>query len=203
MPYKNKIIGIYQISFETEKQTYYYIGSSVNCKQRLNQHLNNLRRLKHDNPIMQNLFNKCGEIRFNSKIIESFEEASLLIAKEQYYIDLIPKDIRINIAKADRKNQTEEVKSKISKTRSERIKQGLINLKPAENARIRKKELIEINTLYFLKHKETQKEITANVIDLGLFFDVPTKVIKKYIREVLRPKSRNKTLYGYYIERIS
>lgn len=203
MPYKNKIIGIYQISFTTKEKVYLYIGHSINCQQRNKQHLDGLKFNKHDNPIMQNLYNKYGLEAYKFEVIEKITDVNLLVNREQHYIDLIPKNIKINIAHADRHIITKAIKNKISKTRKERIANGSISLEPACEARVLKKELIEKTTFYKLIHKETKKQIIDNVINLADYFDLPINKLKKYIREVLRPKSKCKTLYGYYIERIS
>ena len=71
MAYKNKIVGVYLITFTTNSKIYKYIGHSVNCKQRNKQHLDGLKFNRHDNPIMQNLWNKYGEEAYNFKVVFS------------------------------------------------------------------------------------------------------------------------------------
>lgn len=48
--------GIYVIEIEGCEK--FYIGSTINFKRRKWEHLNKLRKNKHYNPYMQNVFNK-------------------------------------------------------------------------------------------------------------------------------------------------
>ena len=78
------ICGIYKI---TAPNGYYYIGSSSNCRKRYLCHFNSLKRQKHENPILQNVYNKysCG---WKFDILELVTEASQLLVVEQTYLDL-------------------------------------------------------------------------------------------------------------------
>lgn len=60
--------AIYKISCtETEK---IYIGETINVSQRIQKHFSLLRKNKHSNPILQNIFNKYGEKTFIVDILE-------------------------------------------------------------------------------------------------------------------------------------
>lgn len=203
MGYKNKIVGIYLITFKTDKRTYKYIGHSINCLQRNKQHLDGLRFNRHDNPIMQRLYNKYGEGVYNFKIIMQDLEPEFLCIVEQCFINMIPKDEKMNIACADKNIFTEEIKGKISVTRKKRIADGSISLKPALEARLLNKKKREDATYFKFTHKETSKTFIENITELSKRFDKPPECIRRNIGEVLNPNSRNKALYGYYIERIS
>jgi group I intron endonuclease len=63
-----------------------YIGSSVNIYSRWNRHLRNLRSNKHNNPKLQNHFNKYGESDLQFSILLGCEKEDL-IKHEQYFID--------------------------------------------------------------------------------------------------------------------
>jgi group I intron endonuclease len=76
--------GIYCIESECGKK---YIGSSNSVRARLRHHLVYLKRNNHDNSRLQNYFNKYGESKLKFYAIE-YCEKSLLIKKEQHYIDL-------------------------------------------------------------------------------------------------------------------
>jgi group I intron endonuclease len=80
-----KISGIYKIRSRTKPQRF-YIGSAVNLDRRWYEHLHDLRLNKHDNPKLQNHYNKYYE---NDLIFIVIEEClpELLIQKEQYYIN--------------------------------------------------------------------------------------------------------------------
>ena len=74
--------GIYLI----EIGEYKYIGSAVNIKSRWSNHLGRLSRNIHENPFMQNVFNKLGKDRLIFSVLEQCEKC-ILIEREQYYID--------------------------------------------------------------------------------------------------------------------
>lgn len=63
-----KLPGIYKITCEDTDKI--YIGESVNISQRIQKHFSLLRKNKHSNPILQNIFNKYGEEKFHVWIIE-------------------------------------------------------------------------------------------------------------------------------------
>lgn len=77
-----KIKCVYRI----DVGTHFYIGSSVNFNRRRNAHLQLLKKCIHPNPILQNLYNKGYEIKFN--ILETHDDPELDIQKiEQLYLD--------------------------------------------------------------------------------------------------------------------
>lgn len=51
--------GIYKLISKL-KPDMFYIGSSINIKNRFGRHKSNLKTNKHDNPILQNHVNKYG-----------------------------------------------------------------------------------------------------------------------------------------------
>lgn len=76
--------GIYKIY---NKQTHqYYIGQSVNVKNRLNTHRQELRKGKHINKKLQSAFNEYGEDNFIFKKIHDCEE-EFLNAMERYFME--------------------------------------------------------------------------------------------------------------------
>lgn len=88
-----KRCGIYCISFNGSDKK--YIGSSVDLRERKARHLTQLRKQKHNNQIMQKMFNKYGEDSFNFKVIENIDNKNKLVEKEQYYIDKMKPEINI------------------------------------------------------------------------------------------------------------
>lgn len=111
-----------------------YIGSSVSIKSRYLTHRNSLQKGLHDNKIMQNIFNKYGEDCFTFSTIELCD-VSLLIEREQHYIDTLKPDINIcKVAGATYGNKpfegrrhSDDSKKKISESN---IKTKSLNRKP-------------------------------------------------------------------------
>jgi len=64
-----------------------YIGSAVNYVKRWADHKWDLRNQKHCNRKLQNSWNKYGEGAFEFAIIEKVEDLSMLLAREQHWID--------------------------------------------------------------------------------------------------------------------
>ena len=81
----NKIMGIYRIyNYVTNKS---YIGSSVNIKERWQEHRRRLRNNTHENIFLQRAYNKYGKENFKFIIHEVVSDESKLIEIEQYWID--------------------------------------------------------------------------------------------------------------------
>ena len=59
---RKAICGIYMLSWPDETFVeYFYFGQSINIRNRYFQHINRLKSGKHDNPIIQRIYNKYGE----------------------------------------------------------------------------------------------------------------------------------------------
>lgn len=82
----SKNMGIYKITNIGNGKL--YIGSSNNLQKRKREHFWALRYNKHNNPYMQNAYNKYGEKSFTFEIIEAVNNSKELLEKEQSYIDL-------------------------------------------------------------------------------------------------------------------
>lgn len=92
--------GIYKISNKINNDC--YIGSAVNLQSRKSRHFSVLRKHKHDNMYLQRVFNKYSENGLEFSILEIIEDKTLLIEREQYYIDnLSPKYNIRKIAKSN------------------------------------------------------------------------------------------------------
>jgi group I intron endonuclease len=98
-----KYPGIYCIRFGLNERI--YIGSAMNCSRRKSQHLYKLRRNLHDNPKLQNYYNKYGEELLSFQIIESMVGASLeeVRKKEQKYLNKYFAQEYINSAFSDKR----------------------------------------------------------------------------------------------------
>lgn len=81
----NNNCGIYCITIHDKK----YIGSSINIKRRLIQHKSDLINNRHCNKILQNLYNKYSNIKFEVLEYLSLDNLSELHIKEKEYINLL------------------------------------------------------------------------------------------------------------------
>ena len=106
--------GVYKIICEGNSKT--YIGSSVNIKERWQQHLALLRSNKHSSIYLQNSYNKYGEdsLKFEvlARLIEFSEE--VLRDLEWYYIEKYQP--AFNTITPLSCNKTQKWKNKISET---------------------------------------------------------------------------------------
>ena len=74
--------GIYRITCTTTGKI--YIGSATNLRKRRNEHFRHLRRGIHDNPKLQNAWNKYSPDAFTFEVLELVLPMSLT-AREQYW----------------------------------------------------------------------------------------------------------------------
>jgi group I intron endonuclease len=77
--------GIYQIRNTINGKV--YIGSAVDFSKRRRLHWRDLRIGKHRNPKLSHAWRKYGEEAFIFEIVESIEEKSLLLTREQFWLD--------------------------------------------------------------------------------------------------------------------
>lgn len=82
LPKIEAISGVYFIKSKGK----IYIGSSINCRTRIYNHLSDIRREKHQNLKIKNHFLKHGLNDLEIGVLEKCDK-SVLIEKEQYWID--------------------------------------------------------------------------------------------------------------------
>ena len=113
--------GIYKITNKINGR--YYIGSSINIKNRWNEHKRTLKQNKHDNDFLQKSWNKHGEESFLFEIIEYVLDLNKLLEREQSYLDLITYDKKMsyNLCKTAGNmlgfKHSDETKKKMSNSR--------------------------------------------------------------------------------------
>ena len=115
----NKKVGIYLIQCNERK----YVGSSINIYYRLKRHASDLLRNKHQNPYMQNIFNKY-KTDFRFEVIEECSK-DVLKLREKYYIDQINPCINLERNPVTREFSKESI-DQIRKTLKEGYATGRI-----------------------------------------------------------------------------
>ncbi|HTJ49447.1 MAG TPA: GIY-YIG nuclease family protein [Cyclobacteriaceae bacterium] len=65
----------------------FYIGSAKNFLDRKNRHFKYLKAGNHQNYKLQQAYNEYGEEAFRMKVLENVEDLSLLLSREQYWMD--------------------------------------------------------------------------------------------------------------------
>jgi group I intron endonuclease len=125
--------GVYTIT--AKHSGLIYVGSAARCfYTRAKQHIYELRKNKHGNRLLQNIFNKYGEDNLVFEIIEEYPK-NLCLGMEQYWMNMLSPALNLNsvtpsrlgakltpeqIAKMKQYRATEETKQKI---REKRLKQ--------------------------------------------------------------------------------
>lgn len=122
MPWKEKLIGIYQIVNKINNKR--YIGSSNHIKERWKQHKGLLKTNRHPNTYLQASWNKYGMDNFQFEILELCDVNDKQ-RKEQFYIDKYMSYLRIYGYNLERyvnfySSRSQETKDKISKANSGR-----------------------------------------------------------------------------------
>jgi group I intron endonuclease len=80
------MIGIYIIKNVLNNKV--YIGSSLNIQKRWKYHIYYLKIKKHHSILLQRAWDLDGEEKFLFEILEALEDKTLLLQREQYYLDL-------------------------------------------------------------------------------------------------------------------
>lgn len=119
-----EISGVYIITNSINGKR--YIGSSNNIRKRLWKHRSLLRHDKHENPHLQNAWNKYGEDNFVYSILEECD-VSILLEREQYYIDILKPEYNIDISTTHEHLNPETIE-KMRKSRKEKMDKGEIKL---------------------------------------------------------------------------
>ncbi len=94
--------GVYLIKINK----HLYVGSSINVKTRLQQHINKLKKSKHENKYIQNRFDKYGVLKSSYCLLEKCN-ADLRLYKEKEWIDKLKPDLN---SKLDPLNQNNSIR---------------------------------------------------------------------------------------------
>ena len=160
---------IYKIYFKSNLFDF-YIGSTIDYKKRISRHKYQLNTNKHNNTYLQNLYNKRGKSEFISEIIEEVKTSTMLIEREQYYIDELKPTINILKKAYSTLNyrHTNDAKEKIKKANKgrkmteEQIRKGVLarvgqktckgckrtDAQKQHLSKIKKKKVLYMNKVY-------------------------------------------------------
>jgi group I intron endonuclease len=78
--------GIYLIKNTVTNK--YYIGSAINFDRRFENHINDLLGNRHRNRYLQSSYNKHGRQAFTFHILETVEDKTKLIEREQHWLNI-------------------------------------------------------------------------------------------------------------------
>jgi len=121
--------GVYEI-WNVERQER-YIGSSVNMQDRKYDHVRVLRQGKHHSVFLQRAWDKYGEEAFVFRILEKVPDRTLLVQREQYWIELKHPRYNMNPAATNRLG-TKQSEGTIAKLREYNLRPEVVAKKKAE-----------------------------------------------------------------------
>lgn len=105
-----------------------YIGSSVNCRRRINDHISALKNQRHSNSYLQRSWNKYGENMFVFELVEKVLDSEELRETEQKWMDYYESfksefgyNINPNASSSLGRPCSEETKRKISEANKGRV----------------------------------------------------------------------------------
>lgn len=167
--------GVYLIScIGTDKV---YIGESLNLSARIVKHFSRLRKNKHINPILQNIFNKYGEDKFEVDVLEysnfdnslsKEEKIKRLKVSEENYQKLYGKRcISMDSNKHIWENLTSESKKESNKKQLDTIRKSAIEVCSTKIViyDLETKTLIKLNSIEEGKKYIESKHIRRNIRD--------------------------------------
>ena len=171
-----------------------YVGQSKNVKKRFIHHKSMLRKNEHNNPYLQNSWNKYGEKHFVFEILE-YCNIQELTEKEKYYLSIEEKyynlkDV-IDSAIHPKRKHSKEVLEKISISLKGKIPK---NLKNIQKLRKRKVAYYKDNILQIIFNSCTE---ASN------YFNIAPNSFNNYIGKQKNPNKKYNSKYfglNYKIE---
>ena len=184
--------GIYKI--ESKLNGYAYIGSSADIAHRWRMHISSLKNKKHHSIILQNHVGKYGIEDLLFQVLE-ITERSLLITREQYYIDT--ENSKFNVRRVADSN----VGIKRSRATKEKLRYINLGRKLSEETKKKMSERMKGNRFTLGVTPVNARKIIC--IKTGAIFnsiDEAAKIIgikRTTLGEQLRGKNKNKTTLKY------
>jgi group I intron endonuclease len=188
---------VYVIKTTIDKKI--YVGSAVNYYRRKSIHISDLKRHKHHNFLLQNLYDQFGETVLIFEILEKCKKEDL-IKKEQFYINMFD-DILLNICRIAGSCLGRSItwRDKISKSKlghetsiDTRNKIGLGNKNKTVNQLIRD----QISKSSIGKKKPPRTKVHSNKISLSNSYPVIQLTMdNRYIKSWNNMKQASKYLH--------
>jgi len=140
--------GIYKITNLVNGK--FYIGSSVNVKNRFSTHISELNSNTHGNIHLQRAWNKYGQDNFKFELIEIVEDNKLLLEREQFFLDTFEPSYNIC------KNASNHLGLKYSDESRKKISENHADVSGVNNPMYGLKG--ELSPNYGKNHKEETKQ---------------------------------------------
>lgn len=168
--------GIYEISCSQTKKI--YIGETLNLSKRIVKHFSRLRNNKHDNIILQNMFNKYGEETFSVKVLMYCEFDNL--SKDEQICELHRLEKEFQEKCPNDKCCISMDKNEIAWNNTATLEQKQANLEQLNNIRekavqacqkpidiynVKTEELIHLNSVTEAEQYIEQKHLYRNIRD--------------------------------------
>lgn len=192
--------GIYKIENKINNQ--FYIGSSCTIQYRFNRHKSNLRLNRHENPHLQNSWNKNGESNFTFDVICYCNKEELLF-HEQQLINKLKPHYNINLKAFKPPSPKGRIRSEETNRRLSNSLKGRTRTEQEKQA-MRKPKTIKVVNQHKYKQVEQVDRITGQIINIHKSVVQAAKELdpnnfikrKSGISKCLQGK--NQSAYGYF-----
>lgn len=191
----------------------HYVGSAVQLLRRRRQHFYDLRRGRHENPILQSAWTKYGSGAFTFDVLEIVEDKATLIEREQDWIDFLKSANRqygYNIlplaSSAFGRRHSEETKRKLSilATGRKRSPESIARSAAANRGRPMhpntREALLRVNVGNQHNAGKTYSEERCRNISSGLTGKVKSAEHKRNLSEANKRSAANRELVNRMIE---
>jgi group I intron endonuclease len=201
--------GIYKITSKTDGKI--YVGCASNIRTRINGHLYDLRKDKHNNSYLQRAWNKYSEENFVFEIIEKCDISDLHF-KEHYWVNelnCLDRSIGYNLKPTDPNGKSvhsEETKEKLriinkgkkpSELCIQKLKERTLSPEHKELLQ-RSREYIDFKKVHRLKRGKKIIDTTTKIVysSLAEVCEI-LNITKSTLSRKLSGKRTNKTTFKY------
>lgn len=201
--------GIYQIYFEYDDISKWYIGQSRNIDTRWKHHLHYLRKGTHNNSHMQKDFSYYGEQYFYHSTLEVVTDITLLKQREQYWIDVLFEQFPLSQIYNIKKHAQEFKLREVSDVTRERMRQARLGMKFSEEHRAKigaahkgKKKLYTAIKRRGVGISNNTKDLYANIwknycngmkpIEISMEYDLPHNTVRSILYRLRKQNGTKK-----------
>lgn len=156
-----------------------YVGSAIRFNSRWIYHRRDLRARKHHSPYLQASWNKYGEDSFAFRVLEGVVDKSLLISREQHYIDTLRPEYNIRpvAGSALGHRWTAEQRQRISAKRKGR-RVLPIGYRHSDETRAKFRERMRMNPTFLGRHHSAEAKEKISARRQKLFASDPAAVMR-------------------------